>query len=407
MAALGIDFGTSNTAAGVMTANGPRVLPLSDGETTMPTAVFLDFGSGRMLFGNEAARAMMDGHDGRFMRSLKSILGTTLAREKRQFLNEKLTLIEIIARFLSEIRRRAEAASGQSFEEVVSGRPVRFHSRSETRNAQAALDLEDAYRLAGFTSVSFLPEPEAAALATGGTGRLLIVDIGGGTSDFTLCDRTDTGTTVLASQGIRVGGTDFDKVLNLGHVMPLLGYGAQIGSELGGATHTAPRAPFHDLATWEKIAFVYSPALLRDVRKWQRLAPETQLFGRLAEVLDMHLGHDIAYAVEDGKIRANSGQDGRIMLDPVEKGLSADITPEDLQRELTGQTQEIADCARETLKMAGCDAGSVDRIVYVGGSSLMALIRSQIEALCQQARPETSEIFTAVANGLARAAARH
>lgn len=288
----------------------------------------------------------------------------------------------------------------------MSGRPVRFHSASPERNAQALIDLEEAYHLAGFKAVSFLPEPEAAALATGGTGRMLIVDIGGGTSDFTICDRDGTATTILASQGIRMGGTDFDKVLSLSHVMPLLGYGALIGNEMGAGSHPAPRALFHDLATWEKIAFVYSPALVRDVRKWQRLAEDPQRFARLATVLDMHLGHDIAYAVEAGKIRANSGTAGRIRLDVVEKALSATVEPHDLQALLVDQAGQIGDCAQETLQIAGCDAGSVDRIVYVGGSSLMSIIRDRIEALFPRARPETSEIFTAVANGLALQAAR-
>ncbi len=406
MAALGIDFGTSNTAASVLQDGRPVLLELERGETTLPTVVFLDFGGGRTLYGREAVAAMTDGQDGRFMRALKSILGTPLAREKRQFLNEKLTLIDIIARFLTEIRLRAEAATGECFDRAVSGRPVRFHSKSADRNARALEDLKAAYRLAGFETVSFLPEPEAAALATGGEGRLLIVDIGGGTSDFTLCDRTDGKTQILASQGIRMGGTDFDKILNLAHAMPLLGYGALIGNEMGKGSHTAPRALFHDLATWEKIAFVYSPALVRDVRKWVRLSPDPVLFERLAEVLDMHLGHDIAYAVETGKISANSNHEGRVALDVVESGLSALIHHQDLRAQLANQADEISACAVETLDMAGCSPDSVDRIVYVGGSSMMSIIREGIETVLPKALPETSEVFTAVASGLALEAGR-
>ncbi|MEX0286892.1 MAG: Hsp70 family protein [Paracoccaceae bacterium] len=406
MSALGIDFGTSNTAASILVDGTPRLLELEPGETTLPTVVFLDFGAGKTLYGRNGVSAMTSGQDGRFMRALKSILGTPLAREKRQFLNEKLSLIEVIARFLGEIRARAEQSTGATYDQAVSGRPVRFHSKSEARNAQAAVDLEEAYHLAGFSSVSFLPEPEAAALATGGSGRMLIVDIGGGTSDFTLCDRVDGETRIHASQGIRMGGTDFDRILNLSHAMPLLGYGAEIGNEMGSGSHTAPRALFHDLAAWEKIAFVYSPSLLRDVKKWVRLAPEAHLFERLADVLEMHLGHDIAYAIEAGKIRANSGDSGRVVLDVVESGLEAWISPQDVRLQLAAQAEEIAACAQETLDIAGCPAASVDRIVYVGGSSLMSVIRQRIEAMFPNAVPETSEVFTAVASGLALEAAR-
>ncbi|CAN0200227.1 unnamed protein product, partial [Chrysoparadoxa australica] len=211
---------------------------------------------------------MMDGAEGRFMRALKSILGTPLAREPRRLLNERLTLIEVIARFLTEIRTRSEAHTGLKFDKALSGRPVHFHSASATRDAQALEDLTEAYRIAGFDSVEFLPEPEAAALAVDGAGRMLIVDIGGGTSDFTLCDRKDGQTHVIASGGIRLGGTDFDKALSLAHAMPLLGYGAQIGAEIGAKTHAAPRALFHDLASWEKIPFVFDATILREVQRW-------------------------------------------------------------------------------------------------------------------------------------------
>lgn len=405
MTVLGIDFGTSNTAAAVAVNGRPFVIPLEAGEQTLPTAVFLDFANRRTLYGRPAARAMMEGEEGRFLRALKSVLGTPLAQEKRQFMNEKLSLIEVVARFLEEIRKRAEAAIYQDVTGVLSGRPVRFHSADAARNAQALADLEQAYRMAGFKTVDFLPEPEAAALAAGGQGRSLIVDIGGGTSDFTLCDRDGDGFRVLASQGIRLGGTDFDKALSLGHVMPLLGYGAEIGNEMGAGSHRAPRALFQDLASWEKITFVYGPAILRDVRRWERLARDPQLFARLGEVLEMHLGHDVAYAVEAGKIRANGEGEGLIRLDPVEKGLNVPLMRDLMQAELSGYADQIAACATETLTQADVAPSSVDQIVYVGGSSLLGVLQQRMEALLPDAQPETSEVFTAVVDGLALAAA--
>ena len=96
MARLGIDFGTSNTGAGILRDGRPAALPLEAGAQTLPTAVFVDFTDKRFVYGEAAARAMMEGQDGRFMRGMKSILGTPLAREKRRFLNERMTLIEVI-----------------------------------------------------------------------------------------------------------------------------------------------------------------------------------------------------------------------------------------------------------------------------------------------------------------------
>ncbi|PYG31068.1 Hsp70 family protein [Pelagimonas varians] len=404
MAKLGLDFGTSNTAAGVMAAGRPFAIPLEPEAETLPTAVFIDYSDRRYVYGSAAAQAMMNGVEGRFLRALKSILGTPLARESRSFLNERLTLIEIIARFLTEIRTRSEKFTGMTFNTAMSGRPVHFHSASAERDAQAEQDLRDAYLLAGFKDVEFLPEPEAAALAVAGNGRMLIVDIGGGTSDFTLCDRKNGQTQVLASRGLRIGGTDFDRVLNLNHAMPLLGYGAHIGAEFGNATHAAPRAMFHDLASWEKIAFVYDPALLREVRRWERLATEPVLFERLGEVLEAHLGHDIAYAVEAGKIAANGTGSGHIGLDVVERGLGAELRHDVMQAALAGFAGEIGQCALDTLTDADCSPDSVDMVVFVGGSSLMGVIRETLSACLPNARQEDAEVFAAVVHGLAIAA---
>lgn len=152
-------------------------------------------------------------------------------------------MIDVVARFLRAVKSRAEDATGLTLPHAVAGRPVRFHSRDEKRNAQALVDLEEAYGIAGFTQVEFLYEPEAAALAAGALspGTLgLIVDIGGGTSDFSVFAREGDTTKILASHGVRVGGTDFDKSVSLAHVMPLLGRGADIRNDIGDGTLYCP-----------------------------------------------------------------------------------------------------------------------------------------------------------------------
>lgn len=406
MATLGVDFGTSNTAAAVLRDGRPHLITLEPGQDTLPTAVFLDFGARRTIYGSQAVQRMIDGEYGRFMRALKSILGTPLARERRQFMNERLTLIEIIARFLAEIRRRAEAQTGQGFERALSGRPVHFHSRAPHKDAQAAADLEEAYLLAGFGAVDFLPEPEAAALAAGGTGRGLIVDVGGGTSDFTVFDAGPE-TPIVASHGVRIGGTDFDRALSLTHAMPLFGFGASIGKELGEGHHEVPRALFQDLASWEKIPFVYGAGVLRDVRRWERLAVQKHLFARLGDVLESHLGHDVAFAVEAGKIAANGAPEGRIDLGVVERELGVSLSAEAMSRDLDGFAADIRSAAQETLALAETSPDEIERVVFVGGSALMGVVRGTIGDLLPGARQELSEVFTAVASGLAIAAGRN
>jgi len=406
---LGIDFGTSNSAAGIAVNGRPWLVELEPGQTTLPTAVFFEEQPRRMRIGGSATQALITGEEGRFMRALKSLLGTPLLREERRINGERIDFIEIIARFLREVKSRAEAATYQEFTHALSGRPVRFHSKDEARNVQAEIDLRDCYLAAGFQDVCFMYEPEAAARATvldAGIG--LIVDIGGGTSDFSLFRQHDTGETeILASYGLRIGGTDFDRRLSIDHVMPLLGRGSAIRNAFGLGTLPAPAKIFNDLATWQMIPFLYAADSRHKARDLADNAAEPDKLARLVTVLEDELGHDVAFAVERGKIQSNQPDHPapRIDLKELERGLMVPLTAEALQTSLQTQVQEIATGAAETLKLAGLSADQVDRIVLVGGSSLMAVVEQQMRRLCPDAQVHKANAMTAVADGLAISAA--
>ncbi|QBY01905.1 Hsp70 family protein [Rhodophyticola sp. CCM32] len=404
---LGLDFGTSNTAAGVLRDGKPVLIEVEPGRHTLPTSVFYDAYETEVLFGSAANAALIEGREGLFMRALKSVLGTSLMRETRWVGHARRSLIEVVAGFLAEVKARAEAATGEVFETALSGRPVHFHSADMARDAQAARDLEECYHLAGFRDVQFLYEPEAAALgyghlAEGRTG--LIVDIGGGTSDFTVFRDGDTGMEILASHGVRLGGTNFDKALSLRLVMPLLGQGSEIRHVFGADTHIAPNAIFQDLATWEKIPFLYTAAVRRDVADLLKLAVEPARIGRLASVLEHELGHDLAFAVEHAKIAVNAGDAVEIQLDMVEPELGAAMGLSDLQMALGPYAAEISTAASAALEMAGVTAGQVDVVVLVGGSSLMQVVEQALQRLCPGAEMARGDAFTAIADGLAIAA---
>ncbi|MEM8653533.1 MAG: Hsp70 family protein [Pseudomonadota bacterium] len=408
---LGIDFGTSNSAAGYVRDGKPHLVSMASGQTTLPTTVFFDYDARKMLMGHPANAALLDGIEGRFMRALKRVLGTSIMHEKRQLLNERITFVDIIARFLAEVKRRAEAEAGHDFDHALSGRPVVFHGTGDPREAQAEADLRACYLAAGFKEVSFLPEPEAAAIASGALdhpGAIgLIVDIGGGTSDFSLFRARNNEAEILSNHGVRIGGTDFDRSISIDRVMPLLGAGTLIRNAIGPGTLPAPKAIFNDLATWEKIPFLYTAKTRRMARDMAQLAEERDKMARLETVLENELGHDVAFAVEQGKIDANSGdQDATIALGQVARGLSAPLPTADLRGILAPHAQTLRQGAEDTLKMAGIGAGQIDQVIYVGGSSLMSMVTNTMGNLFPDARHSFSEVFTAVADGLALSAGR-
>jgi len=198
-----------------------------------------------------------------------------------------------------------------------------------------------------------------------------------------------------------MGGTDFDRLLNIDRVMPHLGLGSKIGYELGEGAHVAPRALFHDLARWEKIPFQYTAQTRREVAKMERLAQKPELWARLVEVLEMELAHQIAHAVESAKIATNGGGGGTIALDFVEKGLRPDMVEADLWRVLGGPAADIARAALEALRGTGVEPDQVTRVVMVGGSSLMRVIEAGIRTVLPKAKIDRSDAFTGVVDGLA------
>lgn len=409
MAVLGVDFGTSNSAAAVAQSGEPRLIALEAGQSTLPTAVFFDFDEKVMRIGSAAGKALLAGDEGRYMRALKSLLGAPLMRERRTLLGEKLDFIDIVARFLARLKKGAEAETGQVFTRALSGRPVRFHP-DDARNAQAEVDLREAYLRAGFEDVAFMYEPEAAALANRevlGAGDLgLIVDIGGGTSDFTLFRNGTTGIDILASYGVRLGGTDFDRVLSIETVMPLLGRGSHIKHAFGNETHVAPSTIFNDLATWQKIPFLYAPDSRRLAADLAKYAVEPDKLGRLVSVLEDELGHDIAFAVEAGKIGANTGGVGQIDLRVVERGLDVPLKAATVEELLTPLTDQMAAAALECLARAQVAPEAVTHLVFVGGSSLMQVTRGALGTVFPQAQTHAGAALTAIVDGLGLAAER-
>ncbi len=409
---LGIDFGTSNSAAGLNLNGKPYLIEIEAGAQTLPTAVFFDFESRETRFGTAANSALINGLDGRYMRALKSVLGTPLMHEPRRMLNETLTFVDIISRFLKTLKTRAEAVTHQEFTRALSGRPVHFHSADPAKDAQALTDLTQCYHAAGFSDVAFMYEPEAAAHASPAPGAYpsvgLIVDIGGGTSDFTLFrnQAPDSAPEILASHGVRIGGTNFDKLISVDHVMPLLGRGSTLRREMGNGLLPAPNALYQELATWEKIPFLYTADTRRKVKDMLRLAMDPILFERLMTVLELELGHEMAFAVERGKIRINSAdvENAAIDLRFVEKALRAEITEDAITETLAPLSTGIGEAATETLRLAGLTAGDVDRMVFVGGSSLMNTVRHTLTQQFPHAQIQDGNAFTAIADGLALAA---
>lgn len=403
---LGVDFGTSNSAAAYMAGGEVVHVELEEGRETIPTALFFDLYEKQVLAGRPANQALLDGVEGRYMRSLKSVLGTPLMKVQRVLLGRRTDFSEVITEFLRQLKARAEHFAGRTFDHVVAGRPVFFHRVDAERNKRAEQDLRACYLKAGFEQVSFMYEPEAAALESardytkGSIG--LVVDIGGGTSDFTLFEAKDQGVRIIASNGVRVGGTDFDRQISYDHFMPLLGRGAQLKRRFAEGTIQAPAHIFSELATWEKIPFLYDEKTLQLAKGMERDAIDRPLFTRLVRVLERRLGHDLAFEAERTKIAHNEGSNQSLVdLGLIEAGLKTDLTETGLQNSLRRYGDQIAEAIQETLDAGGIAPQQVEAVVSVGGSSSMKIVTDAIQACLPNVAVQQGDMFTSIVDGLA------
>ena len=137
---LGIDFGTSNSAMAWADVRGTaRLIPLEGAAVSMPTAVFYNAEDRSTHFGRDAVAQYLAGTEGRLMRSLKSLLGSSLILESTVVNHRQMRFLDIVATFLGELRSRATLALGHAPERVVMGRPVHFVDEDATRDAQGRI----------------------------------------------------------------------------------------------------------------------------------------------------------------------------------------------------------------------------------------------------------------------------
>lgn len=281
MAACGLDFGTSNTTLGCVAGERPALLPLEGAHRTVPSAIFFQPNRDAAI-GRAAIERYVEGVPGRLMRSLKSVLGSSLIEESTMLGRERLRFRAVIARYLAAVKARAEAAIGEELDAVVHGRPVHFVDGDEAADRKAERTLREIAGEVGFRHVRFQYEPIAAARdyerAVEREEIALIADIGGGTSDFSIVRlsperrrRDERAGDILANDGVRVGGTDFDRKLSLGTVMPLFGF----GSAMKRGDLTVPGGYFHDLATWSNINRLYETKVRREIDEVVRDAAST------------------------------------------------------------------------------------------------------------------------------------
>lgn len=418
-----IDFGTSNSAIVVPSSAGvPTLVELEPGYRTMPTAVFYAAepheGGADRLYGRAAIDAYVEGWDGRLMRSMKSVLGSSLIGQATDVgRGQAVRYVDVIAGYLRRLKHCAERHLGNPIDRVVLGRPVYFVDDDPARDAQAQTALEAAARSVGFAEVRFQFEPIAAALDHEQRVRteqcVLVADIGGGTSDFSVVrigpdrrqaqERRDD---ILASHGVHIAGTDFDRRIELDAMMPLLGYRASGPARPGEAPREVPSAVYFDLATWHLVNTVYAPARVAELRGMLAFYGNPAHHARLMRVVEQRRGHALVAAAEQAKIGVADQGEVDIDLACAETGLAARLSAAQAAEAIEADLARVVAAADETLRRANLRGGDIDAVYFTGGSTGLRALADRIAERCPRAERVRGDRFASVAQGLGVHAAR-
>ena len=351
MAIIGIDLGTSNSAAAVLRGGRPVMIPSAEGISlggkAFPSYVAIT-ADGQTLIGEPARRQAAANPEGTAT-AFKRRMGK---REKVRLRDREYTPEQLSSFLLQKIKRDAEAFLGEAVVKAVVTVPAYFddNQRSATK---------DACHIAGIDVARLINEPTAASLAygldrAGEELRIVVVDLGGGTLDVTIMEFGKGVFEVKATSGdTQLGGTDMDQRLV------------------------------------EHLAQQFQQQVGIDLRK------DIKAMARLRE------------AAEIAKIELSSGTTAHISLPYIAaaggepKHLELDLTRTELERQVREVIERCRAPVQQALNDAGCKPNEIDRIVFVGGPTRMPAVRSFFEDLFGRKAEMGVDPMECVASGAA------
>ncbi|HFF8546965.1 TPA: molecular chaperone [Kluyvera cryocrescens] len=441
---IGFDYGTANCSIAVMQDGAPRMLMMENGSTLLPSMLSaptresvsewlyrhhqvpasgdetqallrramnynrdedIDVLSNSVQFGLASLKQYItDPEEVYFVKSPKSFLGASGLKPQQVAVFE-----DLVCSMMLHIRQQAQTQLQGNLDQTVIGRPINFQGLGgDEANAQAVGILERAAKRAGFREVVFQYEPVAAGLDFEATlrdeKRVLVVDIGGGTTDCSVLlmgpqwrTRHDREQSLLGHSGCRVGGNDLDIALAFKSLMPLLG--------MGGETEKGIALPI--LPWWNAVAINDVPAqtdfysaangrLLRDLARDARDAEKVSL---LYKVWQQRLSYRLVRCAEESKIALSENTQIDTALPFISDTLATAISQDGLEAALNQPLTRIL----EQVQLALENSSEKPDVIYLtGGSARSPLIKKALAEQLPGIPIAGGDDFGSVTAGLAR-----
>ncbi len=422
--AVGIDFGTTNSAIAVTDDGGPprlarfasaegrtdpdlafrSILHFERADTDGPRAPTVRAGPAAL------ARWLESAGEGRLVQSIKSFLASRVF-DATEVYGTVYALEDLVAAILTTLRGEAERQLGPLGTRVVVGRPVRFASESAPDERLALSRLRSAFLRAGFEDVRFEFEPVAAAhhysLRLAAPETVLIGDFGGGTSDFSLLrleprDASGHGVRaeILATAGVGVAGDAFDARLVRHRISPLLGRGSRHRNAFG-VELTMPQWLYGRLERWHHLSFLKSPRTLQILADLEREALDPEPIRAFTHLVREDRGFQIYRAVETAKRALSAESSARIAYRDAVVGIDTEVERPDFEEWISPELRALETCVDEALDGAGLRAAQVDRVFLTGGSAFVPAVRRIFAQRFGIERLRGGDELGSVASGLA------
>ena len=429
MVGVGLDFGTSNSAAAWYDGEQVRMVPLEESDAIMPTATHLDrelitltgeVAVARYIDENRdriveltpevIAKASMvtseansaDPHSnaetetssvygqpwvdrgmpGRLFRGVKRLLGNSSIRRLLVF-DHPFRLVALITPILLRIRQAIEESLGEPLADIHFGHPVLFEGNENLRNNLALDRLSEACGHAGISELTFYPEPVAATLSyrhdeqSPDSGCVLTVDFGGGTLDLSVVEYSGTSFDVLSTSGISLGGDHIDQLIFRELLFPHFGKGETWSRVKDGRLieNDFPFEEYEDkLLNWA-VTYILNQNQYRS-KIIDRIAQGGQgkeKFERLLELITHNFSYLVFQSIKDAKAALSNVEE--TVIDIPELDLAVPFSRDQFEQIMTDVLGRIENVTEEVLQRSGRGRADIDIVIRTGGSSQIAAVR--------------------------------
>jgi hypothetical chaperone protein len=413
----GLDFGTSNSAVAVLDENGrSKVLKIGQGGSarTIRSVLFFPANQKKTVFVGDIAISeyIGSGMKGRFLQSIKSILPSESFTGTHILGFGFLGPDDLVSLIIKDLKKRADDLLGEDVKRLVLGRPARF---SEDANIDSIAEqrLFIAAQKAGFEDIRFQLEPIAAALhyesSLTAEKLVLVADIGGGTSDFTIMKLSperlvslDRKNDILSSNGVYIGGDSFDADIMWNKLIVHFGRDSQFKSY----DKMLP-FPIHilsKLCKWQDIGFMKNKETRLTLQKFHHNSNDPTAIARLQALINEDLGYSLFCEIEKAKIALSDREEALIDFHQSVIDISEMINRSEFEGFIQKKLDQIGLAVDESLRLAGIGPGMIDSVFMTGGSSLIPSIRRTLSTRFGEDKIASADSFTSVVSGLALSA---